>query len=83
MKVWYIEDYQVYQTEKFGSNPSYETEDEAIRVALEMLNERITENIKNLERLQQMVAGQEWLIKDYTTKRNKLLRKAKKKMVLP
>ncbi|NMF06876.1 hypothetical protein ACUH7Y_00855 [Clostridium beijerinckii] len=77
MKVWDIKDYRVYQTERFGSGPFFETEEEAIKVALEMLNERITENIAYLERLQQMVEGQEWLIEDYTKKRNKLQKEAK------
>lgn len=77
MKVWYIKDYGVYQTEKFGSNPFYNTEEEAVKVVLGMLNERIAENITYLEGLQEMVAKQEWLIEDYTKKRNKLIKKAK------
>lgn len=77
MKVWYIKDCEVYETEKFGSNPFYNTEEEAIKVVLGMLNERIAENITYLEGLHEMVAKQEWLIDDYTKKRNKLIRKAK------
>ncbi|MFT8347347.1 hypothetical protein [Clostridium saccharoperbutylacetonicum] len=77
MKVWDIKDYRVYETERFGSGPFFDTEEEAIKVAVEMLNERIEENIAYLERLQQMVDGQEWLIDDYTKKRNRLLKKAK------
>lgn len=77
MKVWGIKDYRVYQTERFGSNPFYDTEEEAVKIALGMLNERITENIAYLERLHQMVEGQEWLIDDYTKKRNRLIKQAK------
>lgn len=77
MKVWYVKDYGVHQSEKFGNNPFYETEEEAVKVVLRMLNERIEENITYLDGLQEMVAKQEWLIEDYSKKRNKLIGKAK------
>lgn len=77
MKVWHIKDYRVYQDVRSGSGPFHETEEEAIKVALEMVNESITENIAYLERLHQMVEGQEWLISDYTKKRNRLIKQAK------
>ncbi|MBV7276456.1 hypothetical protein I6U48_26605 [Clostridium sp. PL3] len=78
MKVWAIKDYEIYEVEDASkSKLFYKTEEEAIKVALEMLNERISENVTYLEILQQMFAGQEELIKDYTIKRNNLLKKAK------
>lgn len=82
MKAWKIKNFSIEEIDceelDIHKGNLFITKDEAIKTAINRVNQRITENINYLESIREDLNAQEDVIKYYVTKRNKLITEAKK-----
>ena len=82
MKAYRIKNFMVVEEIDYKKSDSpngniFESKKEAIKIAIDIVNERINDNLHYLERLQEEIKGQEEVVEYYVLKRNKLIAEAK------
>lgn len=81
MKAWQVKNFMVEEIDcvelNINNGNIFDGKEEAIRNALDRINERVLKNLIYLERLHQELTDQEKVIEYYLQKRNILIAKAK------
>lgn len=81
LKSWKVDNFSIKEIEceelDIHNRNTFATKEDAIKTAMDIVNQRITKNLDYLEKIRQELNEQEKIVEYYVTKRNKLIIEAK------